>query len=104
MLANGVAEGAPFFRDRDRVWSIEMDTGEVLDLTVDWTGWLAGDTISTSTWSVENITKNSDSKTTTAATAWLTAVSDPRGKAENTIVTAAGRTKQITIRVYHTVR
>lgn len=42
------------------------------DYTVDWTGWLAGNTLVTSVWIVPSgITTVSDSHTTTTATIWL---------------------------------
>ncbi len=56
------------------------DPNAVLDFVIDWDGaaadggpWLAtGETISTTTWTVATgITKDSDSKTTTTATIWL---------------------------------
>ncbi len=59
LLVTGVAFGAPFFRDRDSIWAVRADPDEVIDYTLDWTGWLAGDTISTSSWQAENATVNS---------------------------------------------
>ena len=100
MLAGGGVQPGRFFRDRDGYWAIEMDAGEVLDNVIDWTGWLAGDTIATSGWAVENITKNADTNSTTAATVWLSGAARPRGKAVNTIVTAGGRTTELTLRFY----
>jgi hypothetical protein len=51
---------------------VTKDPSAVLDYGVDWTDWLDGDTISTSTWTVPSgITKDSDSKTTTGTIIWL---------------------------------
>jgi len=51
-----------------------------------------GDTISTSTWTVEGITKLSESNDTTSATIWVTGGTvNTRAKATNSIVTAQGR-------------
>jgi hypothetical protein len=49
------------------------DPQDVLDYGFTWSTWLAsGETISTSTWTVESgITKDSDSNTTTTTTIWL---------------------------------
>jgi len=56
------------------------DPNAVLDYVIDWSGdtddggpWLAtGETITSTTWTVATgITKDSDTKTTTTATAWL---------------------------------
>lgn len=81
--------------------SFTKDPAAVLDFLVDWTAWLAGDTITTSTWAVPTgITKDSDSKTATAAKVWLsggTAGTDYR--LTNHIVTAGGRTDERTIRI-----
>ena len=101
MLTGGAADGAPFFRVRDGVWAMRADPAEVLDYTIDWTGWLAGDTFSTSNWAAEDATVNSSSNTTTSATVWTTAPSDPFGSLTNTIVTTGGRTKKLRLRLYH---
>ena len=75
------------------------DPDAVLDYPMNWADWLDGDTISTSTWTVpDGITKDSDSKTTSATTIWLSG-----GTAGldytliNHIVTAAGREDDRTI-------
>lgn len=49
------------------------DPADVLDYTVDWSAWLAvGETISTSAFTVASgITLDSESNTTTTATAWI---------------------------------
>ena len=48
------------------------DPDAVLDFTVDWSDWLDSDTIASVTWVVPTgITKDSDTKTTTTATIWL---------------------------------
>lgn len=76
---------------------------DVLDYRIDWTEALAGDTIVTSTWAVPaGITKDSDSKTTTATTIWLSGGAvDQEYEIENTIVTTELRTMKqcVTIRV-----
>lgn len=43
-----------------------------LDYTIDWTDWLAGDTIATSTWTLPSgITKDHDTSDATSATIWV---------------------------------
>lgn len=79
------------------------DPDAVLDYSVDWSLWLAGDEISTSEWLLEEgaaIEQVIASNTTTKATVWL------RGGAAgatylvtNRIVTAGGRTDDRTISV-----
>ena len=74
------------------------DPASVLDYTIDWgTNWLAaGETISTSAWTVESgITKDSDSNTTTTATVWLSGgTAGTVYTVTNRITTSAGRTAE----------
>lgn len=82
------------------VQAFVKDPNAVLDYEVDWSGWLAsGDTISTSTWvASDGITIDSDSKTTTKTTVWLSGgVAGRSYAATNHIVTAAGREDDRTI-------
>ena len=83
--------------------TFSKDPDAVLDYTVDWSSWLGSDTISTSTWTVPTgITKDSDTKTTTTATIWLSGgVIDQDYLPINHIVTAGLRTedRSILIRV-----
>lgn len=63
------------------------DPNAVLDYKVDWSDWLAaGETLSTSTWTVQSgLTKDSESNTTTVSTVWLS------GGTAGTTYTAAVR-------------
>lgn len=77
------------------------DPDEVIDYTVDWTAddWLAsGEEISTSTWSVSptgSLTIDSESETTTTATAFVSAGTVGKVyRLTNEIVTDQGRTGQ----------
>ena len=81
------------------------DPDAVLDYSVDWSLWLAGDQIASSEWLLEGgalIEKVTDSHTATKATVWLRG-----GQAgttylvTNRIVTVAGRTddRSISVRV-----
>lgn len=79
------------------------DPDAVLDYSVDWSLWLAGDEISTSEWILEQgalLEKVTDTKTPTKATAWLRG-----GQAgttylvTNRIFTVGGRTDDRTISV-----
>jgi len=73
----------------------DKDPDAVLSYTMDWSKWLGSDTISTSTWVLEDgITKDSDSNTTTAAT--ITLSSGTKGTnytVTNRITTAGGLTE-----------
>ena len=79
------------------------DPDAVLDYSVDWSLWLAGDLISSSEWLLEDgavLQKVTDTHTTTRATVWIQG-----GQAgitylvTNRIVTAGGRTDDRTISV-----
>lgn len=72
----------------------DKDPNAVLDYMVDWTEWLDGDTIATSTWTVPaGITKDSDTDTDTTTTVWLSSGSlGNRYQLVNRITTAGGRT------------
>jgi hypothetical protein len=67
---------------------------EVLDFQVDWTTWLQGDSILTSTWTVATgLTKDSESNTATTATIWVSGgVVGNAYKLINAITTNGGRT------------
>lgn len=72
------------------------DPSAVLDYQINWATWLGSDTISTSTWTVPTgITKDSDTKTTTTTTIWLSGGTAGREyNLVNKIVTAGGRTEE----------
>jgi len=69
------------------------DPNAVLEYINDWSDWLNGDTIATSTWTVPTgITKDSSTNTTTTATIWLSGGTVGENyTAVNHIVTTAGR-------------
>lgn len=79
------------------------DPDAILDYAVDWSRWLAGDTIAASVWIVPaGLAKVSETNTATKAVVWLSGGS--AGVAytvTNRITTAAGRTedRSFTIRV-----
>lgn len=77
----------------------DKDPNSVLDYTENWATWLVTDTITTSTWTLDaGITKDSDTNTTTTATAWISGGTAGNSyKAVNRIVTAGGRTADRTI-------
>jgi len=71
------------------------DPHAVLDYTIDWTRWLAGDQIAASEWLVPSgLTKLADSKTATLATVWLSGGTAGESYAvTNRITTTGGRTE-----------
>jgi hypothetical protein len=79
------------------------DPDAILDYAVDWSRWLAGDTIAASVWIVPTgLTKATESNTATKAIVWLSGGSAGQNyTVTNRITTAAGRTedRSFTIRV-----
>jgi hypothetical protein len=78
------------------------DPDSVLDYTLDWSAWLDDDTIVTSTFLVDSgLTKDSDSKTTTTTTVWLSGgTAGTNYGITNRITTTAGRTADRTFRIW----
>lgn len=75
------------------------DPQSVEDYELRWSSFIGGDSIATSTWTVPSgITKDSDSKTATTTTIWLSGgTSGQVYELVNTITTVAGRTWQDSI-------
>lgn len=81
----------------------EKDPLATLDYTVDWSDWLdAGDTIDTSTWTIDaGITSSLESNTTTTATVWLSGgVSGTSYNVVNIITTTLGRIQPRTLTIF----
>jgi hypothetical protein len=95
---------------RNYYWELQMhlrwpdkDPDEVLDYSVDWTNRLAGDTISTSAWSLvtaSGIVLGAASNTTTKTTTFLSAGTEgATAIIRNRVTTAGGRTMDETISI-----
>jgi hypothetical protein len=80
---------------------VKKDPDAVLDYGCDWSKWLDGDTIATSTWTVATgITKGADTFNATTTTVWLSGGTDGVSYAvTNRITTAGGRTDDRTFTV-----
>lgn len=79
---------------------IDKDPDAVLDYSIDWADWLAdvSDTISSHSVTVNGMTKNTSTNTTTKVTAWLQGgAAAQMPSATYQIVTAGGRTDERTI-------
>jgi hypothetical protein len=73
------------------------DPNAVLDYSVDWSKWLAGDQIQTSSWSVSDpaLEAADDSSTTTRTVVWLAGgVTGRSYTVTNRITTSGGRTDE----------
>jgi hypothetical protein len=79
------------------------DPNAILDYSVDWSRWLAGDEITVSEWIVPSgLTKASETSTPTKATVWLAGgAAGQNYSVTNRITTTGGRTedRSFTIRV-----
>jgi len=71
------------------------DPDAILDYSVDWAKWLAGDQINTSDWTVPvGLTKTLDATTATKATVWLSGGAAGQSyTVTNRITTTGGRTE-----------
>lgn len=85
----------------DFIATTTKDPDDVLDYSLDWTTWLAGDTIASSSWIAETgLTVDSDTNSTTDTTVWVSGGEACRYYTlTNRIVTSAGRTKDRSIQV-----
>ena len=83
------------------MYKVNKDPQAVLDYGLNWATWLGTDTISSSSWTVPApLTKDSDSSTSTLASIWLSGgIAGSSYNVTNTIITAAGRTDERSIRV-----
>lgn len=81
------------------VFRRDRDADSVLDYTIDWALWLAGDVIVSSVWiAPQGLTVTRESFTGSSATAWVAAGANGAQYAlVNRITTAAGRTQDQTI-------
>jgi len=81
-----------------RRWTDPKDPDEILDYGVDWEQPLAGDLISTSTWTVPvGVTGGIQTKTDTTTTIWLSGGTAGQDyDLLNRIVTVGGRTRDQT--------
>lgn len=77
------------------------DPEDVLDYVINWERWLGDDTISSSSWTVEDgLTKDSEDNDLLTATIWLSGGTlGATYTLTNSIVTAAGRQADQSIRV-----
>jgi len=81
-----------------KAWSEPKDPQEVLDYVVDWSKPLAGDIITTSTWTLpDGIVAGQEDSTDTTTTIWLSSgVHGQSYDLVNRITTAAGRVREQT--------
>jgi hypothetical protein len=83
------------------LFSEPKDPSAIKDYDMDWSDWLEGDTIATSTWTVPvGITKQSESNTPTVSKIWLSGGTHGTiYTLKNVITTAGARTDERTCRL-----
>lgn len=83
--------------------SFTKDPDDVLDYSVDWTRWLDGDTVATSTWLASvpaGLTPSNDDEADGVTVVFLAGGTDGVDyKVANRITTAGGRTVEVTIQI-----
>jgi hypothetical protein len=93
----GAACGTSFILESDGWHAPSKDPGATLDYSIDWSQWLAGDTIASNTWTFDTgITGAAESINTanTITTIWLSGGAlATTYKITNTITTATGRSQ-----------
>jgi len=74
----------------------EKGDSENLDYQIDWSAWLATDTLATSTWTVDaGLTVGFASRSQTTTTQWLSGgLAGTQYTVTNVVTTAAGRTAE----------
>ena len=82
-------------------FKIIKDPDAKLDYSLDWSAWLGGDTIATSSFDVpDGLTLDSETTTATTATAWLSGGALGESyEVKNHITTAGGRAEDRTMRI-----
>lgn len=77
----------------------KKDPSAILDYSIDWSLWLNGDTIQSSSWTVpQGLTKASETNNSTSATVWLSGgILGQTYTVTNRVTTTNGRTDERSI-------
>ena len=95
-----VPEVVPVDTEADCLAEFDKHPADVMDVSLDWEPWLAGDMIVSSAWDGDGLAVNTSSSTTTTSTVNLSGgIQDQVYAPKNTIVTSAGRTEVRRIRI-----
>lgn len=103
VLADGsvINAGPKPSRDYSGFLSFIQDPDDTETLTIDWTGYLGSETISTATWTAGGLTLASSAISGKTTTTNVSAVPlNTHGSAEVLMTTSAGRIKNLTVRFY----
>jgi|GEM_PF-6887141 hypothetical protein len=100
----GAARGADFTLRSDGWHAPDKPAAAVLDYTVDWSLWLAGDTISTSAWVCDTGITSTPvvlGSSKTKASTWLSGgAPGTTYNVTNTIITTGGRTEVVSFKIH----
>lgn len=103
VLADGsvISAGSKLTRDYFGLLSFQQDPDATDKLTIDWTGYLGSETISTATWTATSLTLASNAISGKTTTVMVSAVPDTSaGTAEVLLTTSGGRIINLTFRFY----
>lgn len=103
VLADGsvISAGPKLARDYYGVLAFQQDPDETSLLTIDWTGYLGTETISSITWTATGLTKASEATSGKTTSVKISAVpTNSHGEIEAALTTSGGRIKVVTIRFY----
>lgn len=103
ILADGSIQsaGPKLARDYYGVLAFQQDPDETDTLTIDWTGYLGAETISTIAWTATSLTKASETTSGATTTVKISAVpTNSHGEIEAILTTSGGRIKLVTVRFY----
>lgn len=103
VLADGSTQsaGPRLAKDYYGFLAFQQDPDETSLLTIDWTGYLGTETISSVTWTATGLTKASEATSGNSTTVKISAVpTNSYGEIEAALTTSGGRIKVVTIRFY----
>lgn len=93
--------GPKAVRDYHGFLAVQQDPDETSLLTIDWTGYLGTETISSITWTATGLTKASEATSGKITTVKISAVpTNSYGEIEAKLTTSGGRIKVVTLRFY----
>jgi hypothetical protein len=103
ILADGsvISAGPKMGRDYWDVPSFNQSREATEELTIDWTGYLKDETISSSVWTATRLSLTNQTTTGDFTSAYVSAIpAGTWGEAKNTVTTSTGRVHPIKIRFY----
>lgn len=81
-------------------WALHMDKDDVLQLSIDWSRWLDGETISSTTYTANNITTSGAAEASGITTVTLSVLKGDPATVDAQVTTSGGRKLTMAVRVY----